>query len=99
MFNLIPKPASILSSQGVFTLCGSTAIQSDSSNPEIQSLADHLSAQLQKASGPKLVSPDADQTGGSILLELSSLVTERSKLGRIPTEARRARQPHGSNGH
>ena len=72
MFNLIPKPASILSSHGVFILSSSTAIQVDSSNLEVQSLANHLSAQLQKASGLKLVSQDDDQKAGSILLELSS---------------------------
>jgi hexosaminidase len=71
MLNLIPKPASILSSQGEFILSSATEIQFDSSNREVQSLADYLSVQLQKATGLQPVSPDNHQKAGSILLEVN----------------------------
>jgi hexosaminidase len=52
MFNLIPKPASILLNQGEFILSKSTVIEAESSNEEIQSLANGLAAHLQITGSP-----------------------------------------------
>ncbi|MEO8356517.1 MAG: beta-N-acetylhexosaminidase [Chloroflexota bacterium] len=72
MFNLIPKPASILpASEGTFVLSTSTNLQFDSSDQEVKSLADHLSVQLQRAIGLQLINTDKGQNAGKILLALN----------------------------
>ncbi len=70
MLNLIPKPASILPSQGVFALSSSTHIHCDSSDQEATFLADYLSMQLQKATGLHFATTDTGQGTPGIILQL-----------------------------
>ncbi len=69
MLNLIPKPNSITSKPGEFTLSDSTTINSA---PELQSLADYLSAQLQHFTGLKLNLTTPGQEKGGISLKLNT---------------------------
>lgn len=70
MFNLIPKPASILAAEGEFDLSAVTPIQIDLSNEVIKSLADYLSVQLQEALGWRLTVRNLNSDASSIKLEL-----------------------------
>ncbi len=72
MLNLIPKPASILPSQGVFALSSSTHIHCDSSDQEATFLADYLSMQLQKATGLHFATTDTGQGTPGIILQLDN---------------------------
>jgi hexosaminidase len=71
MFNLIPKPSSILSTQGEFLFSERTAIQADSSNEEVSLLADFLSAQLQHTTGWNIGRRATGQGTNRIVLELN----------------------------
>src|SRR6266487_1525114 len=99
MLNLIPKPVSILPTQGEFILSGSTIIQTDISNEKVKSLAQYLSMQLQSAMGGQIVVKDLDQTTDKITLELdhdASLGDEGYELVITTDEIRlRANQPVG----
>ncbi len=70
MFNLIPKPASILSTQDEFIFSRATIIEAAHSNEEVKSLANYLSAQVHSATGWQLAINNSDQTAGKIMLEL-----------------------------
>ena len=67
MLNLIPKPTSITSNPGAYELSASTTINAD---PELQSLASYLSAQLQSFTGWQLpvTAPGQDKGGISLIL-------------------------------
>jgi hexosaminidase len=64
MFNLIPKPVSILPGSGEFVFSNLTVIQIDSSNEEVMSLAKYLSEQL------RIAVKGSNQTTNKIKLEL-----------------------------
>lgn len=70
MLNLIPKPSSIVFDQGEFLLTNSVAIQSDSSDEELQSLSNYLSAQMQSSAGWQFAVNSETQKSSVITLQL-----------------------------
>ncbi len=64
MFNLIPRPASIVPDQGEFILSKSTLIQTDSSNDDVKSLVNYLGTKLQ------ITGQDSNQNANKIMLTL-----------------------------
>ncbi len=70
MLNLIPKPTSIISNPGEFILSESTTILADPASPAVKSLADYLSAQLQRVNGLRPAVTDPGQNPGAITLKL-----------------------------
>lgn len=99
MFNLIPRPASILATEGEFVFSNETAIRIDRSNPAVKSLADYLSAQLQDALGLDIAISDLNLKGVGIKLELddfADLGEEGYELVITPDEIQLcAQQPAG----
>jgi len=90
MLNLIPKPSSILSTEGVFKLSDSTRIYTDLADGEARSLSNYLSAQLHRAGGWNLVHAP-NQNAGDIILELhddAELGDEGYELRIAATEVR-----------
>jgi hexosaminidase len=69
MLNLIPKPNSITSKPGEFNLTDFTTIHT---TPELQPLADYLSAQLKSFTGRPLNIPAPGQEKGGISLKLNT---------------------------
>jgi hexosaminidase len=72
MLNLIPKPTSIISNPGELILSATTTILADPASPEVKSLANYLSEQLQSLNGwhPAITYPG--KIPGAITLKLDS---------------------------
>ena len=99
MFNLIPKPSSVIPTEGTFNLSSETLLQFDSSNGELKSLANYFSKHVQNATGWTLAVQDRSSNTNSINLELddfADLGEEDYKLNITSDEIRLcARKPAG----
>jgi hexosaminidase len=99
MFNLIPRPASLVATEGTFKLSSETPIQIDPANEEIKSLAAYLTTQLQNTLGFTLAVTHVNSGAYSIKLELddsADLGTEGYELVITSDEIRLcAQQPAG----
>ena len=69
---LIPKPASISQSSGIFTLSRDTRIVAQKDNPEITAIAQHLSSYLREVGGFEISASDTNDPAGTIQLTLNN---------------------------